>query len=128
MSVLVKRDTGFLGVMAKFNVLLNGEKIEILKANHSTEIDVEEETAMLQASQWGVKTNKLTVNKGERVEIKSTFLGKYGSFFVIFLFMMSDLFLVNWLGYVILLIYLISSYLIEGIFYRLEKVPFNKMS
>lgn len=67
MSVKIKRNTGWVGQFPNFNIIINGEKVEEVGNNDTIQIEIPDEEATLQVSQWGIKSNEIIVNDGEKV-------------------------------------------------------------
>ena len=123
MTVKIKRNTGLVGSMGTFNVLVNGEKTETLPNTEILELEIPDDEAVIQLSQLGVKTNEMNVKDGDRLEVSTTFWGKYGNIVVISLFFISDLFAPDVIRYGILLLYFISAFVVDGLLYKTIKIP-----
>lgn len=123
MTVKIKRNTGSVGPMGTFNVLVNGEKTATLPDTEILELEIPDDEAVIQLSQMGVKTNEMNVKDGDRLEVSTTFWGKYGIILIISLFFISDLFARDVIRYGIFLLYFITAYVIDGFIYKTIKIP-----
>lgn len=72
MSITIKRDSGWLGRLSNVTVLLNGEKVATIADHQVLELSIQNENADLQVTQYGFKSNKITVTDNATVEIKPT--------------------------------------------------------
>lgn len=72
MSVTIKRNSGWLGSLSEVTVLLNGEKVAKIANNQMLDLSVQNNDIDLQVTQYGFKSNKITVTNGTVVEIKPT--------------------------------------------------------
>lgn len=85
MSVTVKRNTGTLGMGAKFSVKVNGEKVTKIAHEEAIELDIKDENASLRVSQFGSRSNQIQVKDGDVVEVTTTRLA-YLAFLIPFIF------------------------------------------
>lgn len=92
MTVRIKRNTGMVGQFPTFNIIVDDEKIEEIGHNDTLQVEIPNEEAVLQVSQWGVKSNELTIDDGEEVEIYTTGWGKYSIFVFMFALLLTNLF------------------------------------
>jgi len=123
MTVKIKRNTDFVGTMAKFKVIVNGEKVGTIGHEEFLEVEIPDDEAVIQLSQMGVRTNEMNVKDGDRLEVSTSNWGKYGVFAVIFLFLISRLFAPNVIRYGLFLLYFISAFVVNGFMYKIIKVP-----
>ena len=123
MTIKIKRKTGSIGIMPKFNVKINGEKVGGLENEEILELEIPDERAVLQLSHLGIKTNEMPIKDSDRLEVSTTTWGIYGTFVVIFLFMVSQLFVPGIIRYGIILLYVITAYLLNGFIYKIIKIP-----
>ena len=91
-TIRIKRNTGLAGSMSKFNVLINGEKVDTLKQGEIMSFSIPDKEATVQLAQLGTKTNKMPVKAGDNLEVKATFWGAYGTLIVSLLFFLSSFF------------------------------------
>jgi len=122
MSVEIKRNTGILGVMISFKVLVNGEEVERVQNNETIDVEIPGQEAVVQLSQLGIKTKKIAVKDGDRLEISTITWGIYSIFAVVIFFSLSSLFAPDIIRYGVVLLYLASALFINGMFYKIEKV------
>jgi len=122
MSIKVKRKTGIFGVIFDFKVFINGEEVERIQNNEIIDIEIPDEEAVIQLSQLGVKTNEVSVEDGDYLEVSTNVWGIYSIFAIILLLSMSRLFVPDVIRYGVLLLYFVSAFFINGMFYKVEKV------
>ncbi len=72
MSVKVERDTGWLGMGSRFTLVVDGEKTAKIKYNETIDLMIDEPVVTLIATQFGVKTNQVTVKDNDYVKITAT--------------------------------------------------------
>lgn len=72
MSVKVERDTGWLGMGSRFTLVVDGEKTAKIKYNETIDLMIDEPVVTLLATQFGVKTNQVTVKDNDYVKITAT--------------------------------------------------------
>ena len=65
----------------------------------------------------------MPIKDSDRLEVSTTTWGIYGNFVVIFLFMVSQLFVSGIIRYGIILLYFITAYVINGLIYKIIKIP-----
>lgn|SRR5699024_671907 len=123
MTIKIKRKTGLLGTLSKFNVKINGEKRGTLENEEILELEIPDGETVLQLTQFGVKTNEINVKDGDRLKVSTTTWGIYGTLMVIFLFIVSGLFIPGVIRYGIVLLYVIAAYLLNGFIYKIIKIP-----
>lgn len=125
MTVRIKRNTGMIGVMRNFNLIVNGEKKGIIKNNETVEVEIPETEGTIQVVQTGIKNNKVIVEDGDRVELVNTIWGTYGPFSILFISPFVNRFpdLTSvFIGYILILIIVFAIlYAFPGINYRIEK-------
>lgn len=127
MSVRIKRSTGRIGVMGTFSVKKNGEKIDKIKNNEIITLDIPEDGANIQLSQFGAKTQEQSVKDGDQLEVKTTFLGKYGIFIVILLSTVLGAFFNNYVRLSVFIVYLVTVLLADGLMFQLIKIPSGRL-
>ncbi|WP_434120895.1 hypothetical protein [Salinicoccus roseus] len=69
--ITVKRQTNWIGTALPLTIKLDGEKVGKVKFDEETEIDLPSDGMELSVSQSGGRSNKLIVNDGDTVVIKS---------------------------------------------------------
>lgn len=127
MSVQIKRSTGMIGVMSSFSVKKNGEKVDKIKNDEIITVDIPEDGATIQLSQFGAKTQEQLVREGDRLEVKTTFLGKYGIFIVILLSAVLGVFFNNYVRVSVFIVYLVTVLLADGLMLQLIKIPSGRL-
>lgn len=127
MSVQIKRSTGMIGVMGTFSVKKNGEKIDKIKNDEIITVDIPEDGATIQLSQFRVKTQEQLVREGDRLEVKTTFLGKYGIFIVILLSAVLGVFFNNYVRVSVFVVYIIAMLVADGLMFQLIKIPSGRL-
>ena len=55
MSVLIKRNTGWMGTVSNFQIQVSGEKVASVMNHQHIQINLQDGAARLQASQFGIK-------------------------------------------------------------------------
>lgn len=71
MSITVKRRTGLMGSGTRMKIKINGETVEKIAINETKEIELPDETATLQLSQFYSYSEKLEVKDGQSVEVST---------------------------------------------------------
>ena len=127
MSVRIKRSTGRIGVMGTFSVKKNGEKVDKIKNDEIITVDIPEDGATIQLSQFRVKTQEQLVREGDRLEVKTTFLGKYGIFIVILLSAVLGVFFNNYVRVSVFVVYIIAMLVADGLMFQLIKIPSGRL-
>lgn len=122
-TIRIKRNTGLVGSMSKFNVLINGEKVDTLKQGEILNFSIPDKEATVQLAQLGIKTNELPVKNGDNLEVKATFWGTYGTLIVLLLFFLSSMFLDILPRIGLLALYIVSAMFVEGLMYKMIKIP-----
>lgn len=87
MSVTIKRRTGWLGSFSNVTILLNGEKVAKIADYQVLELSIQNKNADLQVTQYGFKSNKISVTEGNTVEITAT-KSSYILYYTIVLFIL----------------------------------------
>lgn len=123
MTIQIKRETGLLGGFSKFSVKINGKKRGTLENEEILQLEIPDDEAVLQLTQFGVKTNEINVKDGDRLKVSTTTWGIYGKMMCIFLFIISGLYIPNVIGYGIVLLYIITGYFLNGFIFKIIKIP-----
>lgn len=131
MSVKIKRNTGWVGQFPNFNIIINGEKVEEVGNNDTIQIEIPDEEATLQVSQWGIKSNEIIVNDGEKVEIYTTAWGKYSIFVFMLALLLTNLFSVSTaltstfkftIPVLLATFFIVTALVIRGLHYDIRKL------
>ena len=77
MSVIIKRNTGWMGTDSKVQIQVNGEKVASIMNHQHLQINLQDGAARLQASQFGIKSNEINVKNGDTVELTSTWISRF---------------------------------------------------
>ncbi len=72
MSITIYRKTGWMGSGSKIDIKMNGEKIGRIEENQEVVVNLSERNGTIKVTQWGIKSNELEVQDGDRVKIKPT--------------------------------------------------------
>lgn len=123
MSVQIKRNTGFVGSLSHVNILKNGEKVRKMRNNEKVDVFLPDEGATIQATQLGAKTKETHVKSGDQLEIKTTFLGKYGIFLMILLGVILDAIFNHYVQIGVYIAYILIIYFVDGLMYKVVKQP-----
>lgn len=123
MSVMIKRDTGLLGTMSKFQVIVNGEKVETINNSDVLELDIKEPEAIIQFSQFGVKTNEIQIKDGDSLELSTRSWSIYSIFALMILLNLVRPLAIRGIGYAIIVVYLLMALFKTGFIYEVKKVP-----
>lgn len=75
MRITVKRDSGLINTASKFQLMVDGEKVEKIKNNETIDLEIPKETATVKVSQYDTKTNEVAVTDGDKLLITSTSFG-----------------------------------------------------
>ncbi|GEK91114.1 hypothetical protein [Alkalibacterium kapii] len=71
MTVRLKRSTSTVGGFIKYKVRVNGEKTAKITQGETKDIELTKENSVIQIKQLNGKSNTLTVNDGDTVEISN---------------------------------------------------------
>lgn len=71
MAVTIKRKTGGSGAGTKTTINVNGEKVAKIAHQEEIELDIQNEPAVVKVKQFGVKSNDISVENGDVLEIKT---------------------------------------------------------
>ncbi|MFC3418055.1 hypothetical protein ACFOLA_00870 [Salinicoccus hispanicus] len=63
-----------MGGLLPITLKLNGKKIGTLKSHEETEIEIPNNDMEMQATQYGTSSNKITIDDGDTVMIKSSIM------------------------------------------------------
>lgn len=69
MSIIIKRNTDWMGSGTFMTVKVNGEKVAKVGNNQKIELDIPDDSVQLSVSQMGSKSNTIKVEHGETIEI-----------------------------------------------------------
>lgn len=72
MSIIIKRNTGWIGSLTKVQIKLNGEKVASIKVNQQVEVELLNDKAYIKATQFGTKSNEIEVKDGDILKISTT--------------------------------------------------------
>lgn len=72
MSVIIKRNIGWIASGSRAVIKLNGEKVAKVSENQQVKIDIPNNNAKLKVSLVGVKSNEFEVKDGDVIEITPT--------------------------------------------------------
>ena len=86
MLIRVKRNTGWQGSGSNLKIYANGEKIGTVFHKKEVEIEIPHEEVQLKVMQFGVRSNTVTVNDGDLVEVTSTLWTRWSLPVLIILF------------------------------------------
>lgn len=85
MSIKLIRNSGLSGALSNFNVLVNGKKVATIANKECKVLDLKSYPAKLKVTSFGSKSNEITVNSGDIVQIKSS---KANTAFMVALFIL----------------------------------------
>lgn len=80
MSIIIKRNTGWVGSGSLITVKINGEKVAKIAHNQEIEIAIPEYGPKVSVSQSGAKSNEVKVSSNKTIEITSTKWAKISPF------------------------------------------------
>ncbi|NBI08332.1 hypothetical protein [Senegalia massiliensis] len=72
MPIIIKRNTGWLGVASKIQIKLNGQRIGSVMEKKHIEVEIPKGKANLEVTRFGSNSNKIAVKDGDVIEITST--------------------------------------------------------
>jgi len=72
MSIIIKRNTGWIGSLTKVQIKLNGEKVVSVKGNQQVEVNLPNDKTYIKATQFGTKSNEIEVKDGDILEITTS--------------------------------------------------------
>lgn len=84
--IRVKRNTGWQGSGSNLNIYANGEKIGTVFHKKEVEVEIPHEQVQLKVMQFGVRSNTVTVNDGDLVEVTSSLWTRWSLPVLIILF------------------------------------------
>lgn len=124
MNIKVQRKTGWVGMGSRFTLIINGEKYDKIKHKEVINLNLSEQEATIQATQFRVQTNELTVKDNDEIRIVTTRWTTI-SYVIFFLFVLisglSDNLIFTALP-LVLAVVMIFAIFIPGNYYRLEKL------
>lgn len=82
----MKRNTGWQGSGSNLNIYANGEKIGTVFHKKEVEVEIPHEQVQLKVMQFGVRSNTVTVNDGDLVEVTSSLWTRWSLPVLIILF------------------------------------------
>ncbi len=71
MKITVKRNTGFMGGASKIALKVDQQKVKALKNNEEVEVNIQGESAEVNANQWFFGSKGVKVAAGDSVEIQT---------------------------------------------------------
>lgn len=77
MKVSIKRNTGFMGTASKVQIKVNGKKSASIIDHQEKKIEIPSYTALLKATQFGVKSNEIKVKDGDRIKLTATWISRF---------------------------------------------------
>lgn len=88
-KIKVKRGTGFVGIIGKFPIFINDQKVGVIKNGDEAVFPIEEEEAVVRVGAAPMKTKPVTVKAGQTLLIETNFINVsicLGTLVVAFLF------------------------------------------
>ncbi|HBT19277.1 MAG TPA: hypothetical protein DEA52_04395 [Clostridiaceae bacterium] len=76
MSITIKRNTGWSGTASGIQIKINDKKVASINEKRSLEIQLHDEHNYIQVTQFGLKSKKVDVEKGDILEIKQSWWHK----------------------------------------------------
>lgn len=65
MSITIKRNTGWQGIVSKIQIEVNGEKADSIRENNSVYVELPDGKAHIKVTQFGIKSNEIAVKEGD---------------------------------------------------------------
>lgn len=72
MNVTIKRKTGWLGLVSRIIIKVNGKKVAKIRSSQEVNLNLQNDSAYLTVTQFGSKSNEIEITDGDTVEITST--------------------------------------------------------
>lgn len=72
MPIIIKRNTGWLGVASKIQIKLNGKGVGSIREKEQIELEIPEGKSNLQVTRFGNKSKQIVVKDGDVIEITTT--------------------------------------------------------
>lgn len=72
MNVTIKRKTGWLGLISRILIKVNGKTIAKIRHSQEVNLNLQNDSAYLKVTQFGSKSNEIEITDGDIVEITST--------------------------------------------------------
>jgi len=123
MTVRLKRSTDTVGSLLKFKVTINDEKTLKITQGGNIDITLPKKNSVMQVKQFSGKSNKLTVNDGDVVEISNGPFVFWGFVLSLFLVPLATILLGvdRWIGLaLVVIVYLVALQLIDS--FKLKKI------
>ena len=76
MSITIKRNNGWSGTDSGIQIKINDKKVASINEKRSLEIQLHDEHNYIQVTQFGLKSKKVDVEKGDILEIKQSWWHK----------------------------------------------------
>jgi ribosomal protein S17 len=114
MSITIKRNTGWQGMVSKIQIEVNGEKTGSVMENNSVDVEIPDGKAHIKVTQFGIKSNEIAVKEGDIIRITSTRWLRM-SFPLIFIISFLTIFLPN-LTYGLTIFFILEALIVISIF------------
>lgn len=88
-EIKIKRETGFVGIIGKFPIFINGQKVGAIKNGEEAVFPIAANEAEVRAGSAPMKTKPVTVKAGQTLLIETNFINVsicLGTLVVAFLF------------------------------------------
>ena len=72
-EIKIKRETGFVGIIGKFPIFINGQKVGAIKNGEEAVFPIEANEAEVRAGAAPMKTKPVTVKAGQTLLIETNF-------------------------------------------------------
>lgn len=111
MSVKIIRNTGWIGCATNVQIKVNGKKTAKIKYNQHMEVEIPDDKALLKVSQFGSKSNEITVMDGDVVKILTS---KWSYISILIILLISLMYLLPLAGvpYQLVRVLILSAFLI----------------
>lgn len=116
MSIRIERNTGWMGMGSKIQIRVDGEKIASVSENQYVQVELPGDKAHLKVTQFGVKSNEIEVKDGDIVKIMSKRWYRMSVPLLISIMIFTNLILDLKYRLIVIVLYIISSYLIDGFY------------
>lgn len=106
-EIKVKRGTGFVGIIGKFPIFINDQKVGAIKNGDEAVFPIEGEEAVVRVGAAPMKTKPVTVKAGQTLLIETNFT----NFSVYLVTLVVALLFGGWLRAILLILYIVLMFL-----------------
>ena len=107
-EIKIKRGTGFVGIIGKFPIFINDQKVGVIKNGDEAVFPIEGEEVVVRVGAAPMKTKPVTVKAGETLLIETNFT----NFSICLGTLIVALIFGGWLRVILLILYIILMFVL----------------